>query len=210
LNADTTYYCPVKKGRDENGYGEEINVTTASIPPIEPLVISTLSVSGIKKKSACLNSSLTSLGTAKSVKLSFQWGTDSGKYTNETPIKIMTSDGKFYYNLTGILAGKTYYYHVKAAGEEMTYGSEISFTTTGAKTKSITLKWNPVKWATKYLLQVNTSPQFDGEFLYNANIGKRTRQTVKGLTAGKKYYWRAKANNNRNLDVWFPVRSFTK
>ena len=91
----------------------------------------TNSASNITSNSAILNGNLTSLGTAYNVHCSFQWGTTSGSYSNETtPPTDLSSPATFTFSLTGLTAATTYYYRAKAAGDGTNYGAEQSFTTT--------------------------------------------------------------------------------
>ncbi|MBI2853339.1 MAG: S8 family serine peptidase [Chloroflexi bacterium] len=83
----------------------------------------------VTSNSALLRGVLTSLGTASSVNVSFQWGTQPGTYTGETPVQVMTATGAFSYQLTGLTPGAPYYYRAKAVGVGTTLGEVRSFTT---------------------------------------------------------------------------------
>ena len=60
-------------------YGEERSFTT-----LTPPAVTTNVPTNITTTSARLNGDLTTLGTAGSVTVSFEWGTSSGSYPNET------------------------------------------------------------------------------------------------------------------------------
>jgi len=71
---------------------------------------------------------LTSLGTATSVNVTFQYGTSPGVYVYETSAVLAKATGTLNANL-GVYAYQTYYYRVKAAGQGVDYGDEKTFTT---------------------------------------------------------------------------------
>jgi hypothetical protein len=98
-------------------------------PSVAPLAIRTGSVFFIAANSARLTGALTSLGTAASTNVSFQWGLSSGNYTYETAPTTQNSTGSFSANLTGLFANTTYFFRGKAVGDDIVYGDEKSFTT---------------------------------------------------------------------------------
>ena len=126
LTPGITYYYQAKAVGDGTSYGAENSFST--LPPT-PLV-TTGGASSITANSARLNGSLTSLGTASSVTVSFVWGTSSGSLTNETTGQAMTSAGAFYFDFDNLTPGTTIYYMSKAAGDGISYGVETRFTTT--------------------------------------------------------------------------------
>ncbi len=106
-------------------YGDDGTFTTLTIPPS----VTTNNASNLTTTSARLNGNLSSKGTASSVSVSFQWGTASGIYGNETTAEVKPTTGTFYFNLSGRTPGTTYYYRAKAVGDGTAYGDEKSFTT---------------------------------------------------------------------------------
>jgi hypothetical protein len=60
---------------------------TSHFPP----VVTTSAASSVTGSSAVLNGSITDLGTAESAGVSFQWGTVSGSYTNETTTQTFST-----------------------------------------------------------------------------------------------------------------------
>jgi hypothetical protein len=72
---------------------------------------------------------------------------------------------------------------------------------------SITFKWGTVDRATKYWLQVNTSADFTGTNIFNAEVGNVTSQEVTGFSLGATYYWRVRAGNGVGWGPWSAVRS---
>jgi hypothetical protein len=125
LSPGTTYYYQAKAAGDGTSYGVESSFTTL-VPP----AVTTNTASSITTNSARLNSDLTSLGTASSVTVSFEWGTTlGGPYPNETATTAKTAAGTFYLDLSGLSPGITYYYRAKAVGDgDPVYGDVKTFT----------------------------------------------------------------------------------
>jgi hypothetical protein len=73
--------------------------------------------------------------------------------------------------------------------------------------ESIIFKWSAVNGATKYWLQVNTSADFTGTNIINAEVGNVVELEVSGFTLGITYYWRVKAGNAAGWTAWSSVRS---
>lgn len=107
-------------------------IICASVANIEPSV-ETKDATDMIANGATLNGDLTGLGYNKgrsvSVDVSFQWGTSSGSYTNETTVVARTTKGEFSIDITGLDQDTTYYFRAKAVGEGTRYGVEKSFTT---------------------------------------------------------------------------------
>ena len=76
-----------------------------------------------------MNGYLSSLGTAATVSVSFQWGpTTSLGY--ETTAEIMTTTGAFYFDLSGLAPYTSFYYRAKAVGHgDAVYGLNKDFRT---------------------------------------------------------------------------------
>ena len=98
---------------------------TVGVPPAAV----TGSASSIGSSSAVLHCDLTSIGTASTATVSFQWGTMSQKYTDETPAKVISGAGIVSIDLQGLSPNSKYYCRAKAVGVGTTYGAEFSFTT---------------------------------------------------------------------------------
>ena len=125
LSPSTTYYYRAKAVGHGTSYGEEKSFST--LPPSPS--VSTVDPSNITTNSARLNGDLTWLGTAGSVTVSFRWGTSPGSYSNETTGQDMTGAGTFYFDLSSLSPGTTYYYRAKAVGNGTSQGDEKSFST---------------------------------------------------------------------------------
>jgi hypothetical protein len=115
-------------------------------------------------------------------------------------------------NVTGLLAGTTYYYRVRASnicGISANSGT-ITYATLAAtpaapvvaagscaECKQITANWAASANATTYFLDISTDNGF-GIFVgtyNNLNVGNVTTLNVTGLTAGVTYYYRVRASN---------------
>jgi hypothetical protein len=96
-----------------------------------PSSVATYDATGITANQATLNGDLTRFWDAPSTDVSFQWGTSSGSYPNETDAVARISVGAFSVVLTRLNSNTTYYYRAKAdsGGYGTRYGDERSFTT---------------------------------------------------------------------------------
>jgi hypothetical protein len=84
----------------------------------------------ITANSATLKGDLTDLNDSVGADVSFQWGTSSESWPNETPAYLAKA-GAFSFSLTGLNSNTTYYYRAKADSGNYgtTYGDEKSFAT---------------------------------------------------------------------------------
>jgi outer membrane protein assembly factor BamB len=106
------------------------SLTVSTTPP----AVTTNAATNITTTGARLNGNLTSMGTATSVSVSFEWGTSPGVYPNTTTAQVMSATGTFYFDLIGLNPGTTYYFRAQADGDGTAYGSELSFTTSVTST----------------------------------------------------------------------------
>ncbi len=93
--------------------------------------INTDPATDVGTSTATLNGTLNSLGTAGTVTVSFEYGTQSGSYpyiaiAAESP---MSGTGPFHADVGGLIPGTTYYCRAKGEGAGTGYGEELSFTT---------------------------------------------------------------------------------
>jgi Polysaccharide deacetylase len=92
--------------------------------------------SNVTKDSATLNGYLNGLGKASSVNVSFQYATDAyyssngNSYNVQTATQPMTAVGPFSVNITNLLPATIYHFRAVAAGNNLAYGSDLTFTTT--------------------------------------------------------------------------------
>ena len=101
-----------------------------AVAAVTPPTVSTINASAITINSAILNGNLSSLGTATSVNVFFEYGATTS-YGNSTSAIAMTTTGLFSANLNGISPGVTYHFRAKADGgvNGITTGEDKTFTT---------------------------------------------------------------------------------
>ena len=114
--------------------------------------VATNDATGVTTSVATLHADLTSLGTASTVEVSFQWGTSSGSYANETTHMVRTSTGAFSFELTFLSPNTTYYFRARADGDGTGYGSQKEFTTSEAET--LTILSHEMTTAGMYIMKV--------------------------------------------------------
>jgi len=107
---------------------QTITVTPGYWSDVPPQV-TTDTATGVTTDSATLNGNLTSLGTAVSVYVSFEWGLTTS-YGNETTPQTMTDTGAGNETISGLDPNTTYHFRAKAAGFGIAYGDDMTFTTT--------------------------------------------------------------------------------
>ena len=146
LTPNTTYHYRADAAGNGLGYGQDIAFQSAAIATPTPTpaaapTVSTTAASGVTANSATLNGYLAGLGTASSVRVSFQWGLTTS-YGTETAPQIVTSAGAFgSATIAGLSPRTTYHFRAKAVGNgAVTYGQDMSFSTTspGSTTTSPT------------------------------------------------------------------------
>jgi hypothetical protein len=95
-----------------------------------PASVVTNEATGITDTQATLNGDLTDLNDSVGADVSFQWGTSSESWPNETAAYLAKA-GAFSSSLTGLTSNTTYYYRAKAdsGNRGTTYGDERSFNT---------------------------------------------------------------------------------
>ncbi|MFC2038477.1 S8 family serine peptidase [Chloroflexota bacterium] len=114
-------------GKD-NLYGSgRLDLSTS--PPLTPLAVSTGAASSVSATTATLNGNLTSLGGYATANVSFEWGTSSDDYTQETTPTSMSSTGSFSANLSELSSNTTYYCRAKGFSATAVFGIEVSFIT---------------------------------------------------------------------------------
>jgi len=171
--------------------------------------VTTNAASDITINSATLNGTLTSLGNASSVDVSFEWGL-TASYGNETTPQAMIGTGSFNDSIGSLDPGTNYHFRAKAVGNGTAYGDDVIFTTgttppavttnaaTNIATNSATFNgeltslgttgsvYVSFEWGLTVSYGNETTPQaFTSTGTFNAAIS--------GLDPGVTYYFRAKA-----------------
>jgi hypothetical protein len=220
LSSSATLYYRARAVGDGTSYGLEKSLTTAAPP-----TVTTNNASGVTTNSATLNGDLTSMGTASSVSVSFQWGTSSGVYGYETTPEVKNSAGAFHFNLSSLSSGTTLYYIAKVAGDGTSYGLEKSLTiaapptvttnnASGITTNSATLNGTLTSLGSAGSVTVSftwgTSPaSYPYETTVQAMMTSGSFHFDLGsLTPGTTYYYKAKVDGDGGT-VYGLEKSFT-
>ena len=227
LDANTNYYFRAKADGGQYGinYGAEKSFTTSKIPPS----VTSDNATNITASIATLNGLLSSLGTAGTVNVSFNWGTTSGSYPNHTPPQALAAAGPFHANISGLSALTTYYYQAAADGgvHGSAQGAECSFTT-GAVPPSVATSTATLITADSATLNgslqaMGTSPSDNVSFQWGTSPGVYTAQTtlqpmgvtgdfnagLTGLNNHTTYYYRAVASGGRHGTGFGQEHAFT-
>lgn len=101
----------------------EMSFTTKAAP-----LVTTGYATGVADRSATLNGSLNSLGTAGTVMVSFEWGTSPG-YGAETTPQPFSETVSFSAGLAGLEVDTAYHFRAKVVGDSTAYGNDMTFTT---------------------------------------------------------------------------------
>jgi hypothetical protein len=122
---------PTTPGAFQTAFGGNRDAFITKFRLADPPAVTTEDATAITENSARLNGTLTSLGTAAAVDVSFQYGTRPGAYPGQTPAQTMAATGPFSFNLTDLAPGTWYYFRAEAVGDLglTSYGAEKSFTT---------------------------------------------------------------------------------
>jgi hypothetical protein len=224
----TTYYFITRADGGEHGsdQGSECSFTTTSTPPS----VFTGSATDVTPLSATLNGTLSSPGTAPSASVTFQWGTSSGVYRNETAPQIMSAPGDFHADLSSLAAGITYYYRAKADGgaHGTGYGAEHAFTTAtlppSVTTNAVSHKTTDSAALNGTLDALGTAATVNVSFVYGTHQGGpysnstppqamtatgTFQASITGLTPFTTYYYRAKADGGIYGTSYGAETSFT-
>ncbi|MEE8372138.1 MAG: CFI-box-CTERM domain-containing protein [Dehalococcoidia bacterium] len=213
LTPGTTYHFRAVAVGDGTDYGSDVTFTTGTTPP----AVATNAASAVASSSSTLNGTLSDLGTASPVAVSFEWATDAyyttngNTYDNETtPAGSMGGTGAFNEPLASLIAGTTYHFRAKAVGDGTSYGSDVTFVTgttapnaatdpaTAVTTSSSTLHGVLNDLGTASSVQVSfewgTTTSYGSETIAQTltGTGPFTANLI-GLASGTSYHFRAKA-----------------
>jgi hypothetical protein len=180
LNPGTTYHFRAKA---ESTYGTAIGgdmtfttntpVTPTTTPPTtttttQPPAVDTSAVTKITDSSVTLNGNLTSLGTATTIDVSFEYGTSTSYGSTTTP-QAMTATGVYSADVTGLTPGTTFHFRAKAKGiYGMSTGSDMTFTTntlatTTTATSTPTTTTSPTKPSAISTSATGTPPEEENQ-----------------------------------------------
>ena len=202
---------------------------TNSVPP----AVTTRGATPVGATTATLNGNLTSMGSASSVTVSFQYATDAyyiangGSYSTATGNQVRSTTGTFSANLTGLPGSTTYHFRARAVGNGTVYGDDMTFRTgttpptvvtnaaTNITTTSAILNGNLTSMGTANLVNVSF------EWGETINYGNETTPQgltsagnfsapLTGLSPGTTYHFMAKAIGNGStvgIDMIFTTLS---
>lgn len=213
LSAATTYYVRVRAtaSGSYSSFSSTLTVTTASPTPSAP---SPYSASSITTTSFSANWSTAGYATKYYLDVSSDgFGTVMGSYDNLDVGNVTT------YSVTGLSAGGTYSYRVRASNATGTSSSSSTESVTikpatpsttsasGNSTTSFVANWTSATGATGYWLEVSETNFGTVVAHYDDVAG--TSQLVTGLTANTTYYYRVKASNSSGESSYSNVTSTT-
>ena len=124
LSAKTTYYFRAKAVGDGTNYGSYSTFTTLPVPP----AVTTNDANPITPYDATLNGSLTDMGSASQVYVSFEWG-PTQDYGQITSPQELSSAVNFSANLATLRPNATYHFRAKAQGDGTVYGDDFTLHT---------------------------------------------------------------------------------
>ena len=187
--------------------------------------VTTAAATSITTTGAALSGSLTSLGSAGSVSVSFQYG-PTASYVSSTAANAQTVTGNFSTSVTGLTAGTTYHYRAVATGDGTAYGADQTFNTssnTSSPSVSTLAATNIASTSATFngnLSGLGSSSSASVGFQYGTtnsygnSISSQTRTatgtfsaSVSGLSAGTNYHYRAVVANS--VIVYGTDRTFT-
>lgn len=210
----TYYYRAAAFSNGYNVYGQYSTFQTTSTSPVS---ISTSPASNISTNAATVNAYVNSLGSERSVRVSFNFG-PTPQYGNVSSPVSVSSPGTVSFQLTGLSQGTDYYYQAVAQTPEnyKVYGSGSVFTTVSNSSQSVTT--SPASAITSSSAILNGFLQSGGggnsamvqawfEYGTTTDMGNTTEMqklnnsstyyssVITGLAPGLTYYYRAVALN---------------
>jgi hypothetical protein len=210
LTPGTTYYYRVR-AYNTCGCGISINsgtITYATLPAAPTAPVATAGTgAACTQITANWNASVNATKYYLDVSPVIGFSSFVGIYNNLDVGNVLTL------NVTGLTAGTSYYYRIRAYNSCGTSVSSniITYATlpatpaapaatagTGAACTQITANWDASANATKYFLDVSSVIGFSSfvGIYNNLDVGNVLTLNVTGLTAGTTYYYRVRANNS--------------
>lgn len=193
-----------------------------------PPTVSTQDASDITTDSATLNGSVDAINDDEIVERGFEWGTESGNYTDSWTETGSFGAESFSHQITNLSPNTTYYYRAKAKNSlgEWGYGEEKSFTTpapptvttesasdvthNSAKLNGSVTAINDSEIVERGFEWGTESGVYDNEWTETGSFGTGSfSHDLSGLNPETTYYYRAKAKNNDGVWGYGDEVSFT-
>ena len=225
LSPDTTYYYRAwseVSGSEQwsDNYAEASATTQAIVAP----TVATNAADNIGTNSAILNGTLSDLGSASSVDVSFEWG-ETDSYGNETSSETKSSTGSFNFDLDSLSPNTTYHFRAKAVGNDTAYGLDRSFTTADNPPNTPSSP-SPAHQATEVSLDADLSwtggdPDTGDTVTYDVYFDTTAATTLASndqtgttydpgiLNNNTTYYWKIAATDNHAASTTGSVWEFT-
>ena len=204
LNGSTTYYYRVRTYNTGGTSGNSGTITTTTLPnpPSAPTAnaATSMTVSGF---TANWSSASGATGYRLDVSTSSAFGSYISGYQDLDVGNVVTKA------VSGLSAGTTYYYRVRAYNTGGTSGNSGTISTitippaptanaaSGIATNAFTANWSSTSGATGYRLDVSTNSAFSNFVTGNQDldVGNVILRSVTGLNTGTVYYYRVRAYN---------------
>jgi hypothetical protein len=186
--------------------------------------VTTGAASNVTNTSATLSGNLTTVGSAGSAAVSFEWGTTTTYGQTTTPL-TKSAISSFSTDITGLTANTLYHFRAKATdGTSTVYGADQTFTahqppavsTSAASnitTTTATLNGSLDSMGSSSSVTVSFDWGINNTYGYSAGTDVKTTTgassaTINGLTAGTTYHYRVKGTAGTDV-VYGSDQAFT-
>ncbi len=211
LTPGTTYYV---RGYATNstgtGYGNEISFTTTN----SYATISTIAISAVNTTSATGGGNISNEGGSQVTARGVCWSTSDNPTISNSKTTDGTGTGSFSSQITGLSTGTTYFVRAYATnGAGTSYGTQVSFSTTGSIATLITNQITSIGSTTAtgggsiisggnnvsargVCWSASPNPTITNSFTVDSSGPGSFTSLLYGLTSGTTYYVRAYATNS--------------
>ena len=214
LSGNTTYFYRIRatNAGGDSAYSAEASATTLNSPPAAPATLTAVAASGTQ-----INLSWPDVANETGYKVERKTGS-GGTYAQIGT----TTTGVLTYSDSGLTAGTTYFYRVRATNSagDSSYSPEASATTlnspaapatltaVAASSTQINLSWADVANETGYKIERKTGSSGTYAQIATTGAGVLTYSNT-GLTTGTTYFYRVRATNATGDSPYSPEASAT-